>query len=127
MNVLPDLIELDPRAVNGQLDLFILRISSVQRPDGVSHRNPRNEVLAVRREVVMNEQTPSSAEGQTFNLILLRIIFPRVVNLSARSGFVAECKPAQLRGRRNITFTQVSRKLQTDFHVFIEINVIITA
>src|SRR5437867_10876551 len=64
-----------------------------------------------------NEQTASSAEGQAFDLILLGVIFPCVINLPARRGFVAKGKTAQLGGRRNVAFHQCRRNLQTTLDI----------
>ena len=64
-----------------------------------------------------NEQTASSAEGQAFDLILLRVIFPCVINLPARRGFVAKGNTAQLGGRRNVAFHQCRRNLQTTLDI----------
>ena len=93
--VLTDRVQLDPPAVDGEFDLLILGVAAVQRADGVPHGHPRDDVLSIGREVVMDKHPAPRAERQTIDLFFLRIILAGVVNLPARSRFMTQRLPAQ--------------------------------
>src|SRR5262245_61025567 len=92
--VLADLIQLDASAVEREFHLLVLRIAAIQSADGVPYGHPRNDVFAVRREVVMSKNAAPRSEWQTLNLFFLRIIFASVVCFSARCRFMPEGKAA---------------------------------
>src|SRR5690242_6606604 len=54
-----DLVKLHSRAVDAEFDLLFFRVTAIQRADGISDRHPRDQVLAVSREVVTHEHAAS--------------------------------------------------------------------
>ena len=82
---LRDVERADPLAVDQDDQLLVLRLGAVELTRVAAHREPGEQVLAVGREVVTNQQAAARAEGQPFDVRFLRVVLRREVPLLFRA------------------------------------------
>src|SRR5436309_10487708 len=95
-DIFPNLIQLDTRAVDCELNQFVFGVTAVQGSDGISNGYPGDLIFAVGRKVMMDEHSAPRYKRQTVDLVFLRVVLPDVVRFPAGWNFVPEGKPAQL-------------------------------
>ena len=112
-----DLEQLQALAVEGDFELLVFAVAAEQGAHGGADYLEGNGILAVGREIMMDQHSAAGSEGQAFDVIFLRVVLANVIHLAGGSGVVAEREAADLRGGGDVGLHQRRRDLQAAGHV----------
>src|ERR1051326_1273392 len=83
-DIFPNLIQLDTRAVDRELNLLVFGVAAVQGSDGISNGYPGDLIFAVGRKVMMGQHSAPRSKRQAVDLLFLRVVLPDEVRFPAR-------------------------------------------
>ena len=105
-----------PLAIDCDLELFPCNIAE-NTSEVARHALDREDVFAVGRKLVFEEQAAAGTERESFDVVVLRGVQGRVEYLQRGSGFAPDCKTADLSRGRQVGFHQCGRHGQSSGHV----------
>ncbi len=103
-------------AVDRDLELLALHVAEHGR-EVAGHALHREHVVAVGRELVLDQHAAARAERQPFDVTVLRGVVRRVEHGQRRRGLGADGQTADLAGRRQVRLHQRGRRRQRAGHV----------
>jgi hypothetical protein len=106
---LRDIERTDLLAIDQDDELLVLRLGAVELARVPTYREPGEQVLAVSREVVANEETAARAKRKSFDVPFLRVVLRREISLLFGRRRTPERESTDLARCRHIAFDQRRR------------------
>ncbi len=104
---------LHPLAVQRDFEQFILRVAAEQQIDGGFEQLHLDDIVAIEREIVMDQDAAAGAQRQAFDMLVLRKIGTDAIGVDDRADLrIAHGQAADLARSEQIALNQSGRNAQ---------------